>query len=582
MMPYLCAMALVTVAALHDPVPETSRTIDGAVILDDYGPCGPISLYLASQMRGVPVKWEQVKDLVGPAGPEETHSFADLSRAATQLGMFPVALEVTREELPRLPMPAIVQVREPKDPRIPPHFLVLLRPEADGVRLLDAPYPGYLLPQAQFQKAWTGNILVFARDAQEADQIRTRFQGPWAIKWGLWACALGGALVFGTVALGRLQGRWQRIGALRSKSVASLWPRQLVGRVSPKMAIATSGALSICLMAGALFAYQRFNPKSARPPRCGFEQSVMELGELAVGQIPVQVPVQNDGELPLRIESVDSSCTCAVVKSPKVIEPGQAALLRVQLNVGPGPRGARLTVASNDPEGPKTLLLSWHGKSSPLLVPSYIAPESAPADRPYERVVRLIYPGGKSAIVPHLKRVECDSPRVTIREGMNDPEQTRFATRGQVKNSLGELALHVRITPPAAPEIFQAKANLVVSYGNTPTTLSLVFAIPFIGGELTPDVQTVTFSASTLEDLKGQERLVRVTQREPERDLQVLDTPPWLNAEVVSREGKPVTIRLKLAQIPHEGLTQHTIRIARANDPTSELRLPVNVFAPRQ
>jgi ABC-type bacteriocin/lantibiotic exporter with double-glycine peptidase domain len=86
--------------------------------------------------------------------------------------MFPVGLHADAPALKALPMPAIVQFRDAARPGAEPHLLVLLAAFEDGVSILDAPYPAHFLSNTDFQKYWTGNVLVFAHDAREAARIR--------------------------------------------------------------------------------------------------------------------------------------------------------------------------------------------------------------------------------------------------------------------------------------------------------------------------------------------------------------------------------------------------------------------------
>src|SRR5205823_13715854 len=106
---------------------------------------------------------EQITELVGPLGPDRTHSFEDLSRAAGELGMMPIGLRADRKTLDTLPMPAIIQVRDPAHPEERPHLVMLLKTEADGVLLLDAPFPPYFLPEKAFERAWTGTFWCWPR-----------------------------------------------------------------------------------------------------------------------------------------------------------------------------------------------------------------------------------------------------------------------------------------------------------------------------------------------------------------------------------------------------------------------------------
>jgi ABC-type bacteriocin/lantibiotic exporter with double-glycine peptidase domain len=132
--------------------------------LEDYVPCGITSLYLVSRLNDIPATYDEITALVGPVSQDGTHSFADLSKAAEQLGLHPVGLRANRSVLGSLPLPAILHVRDLRGPKEKPHLVVLLRVESDGVVLLDPPTPAYFLADKEFNPVWTGSILVFARN----------------------------------------------------------------------------------------------------------------------------------------------------------------------------------------------------------------------------------------------------------------------------------------------------------------------------------------------------------------------------------------------------------------------------------
>jgi ABC-type bacteriocin/lantibiotic exporter with double-glycine peptidase domain len=168
----MITISLAIILAGMTTADEQLLSIEGAVALDDYVPCGLISLYLVCRTRELSVTWKQVEELVGAPGSGGELDFARLATAAKQLGMHPVGLKAKPPFLAGLPMPAIVQVHDSLYPAEIPHFLVLLQVEEDGVWLLGAPYPAYFLAESRFEESWTGNVLAFAKDEGEANRIR--------------------------------------------------------------------------------------------------------------------------------------------------------------------------------------------------------------------------------------------------------------------------------------------------------------------------------------------------------------------------------------------------------------------------
>src|SRR6266849_3511872 len=108
-----------------------------AVLPEDYASCGQTSLYLVCLIQGMDVEWERVKNVVGPPDNNGYQTFEDLSKAAAQLGLHAVGLHTNRAGVTDLPMPAIIQVRDPQETHARAHLVVLLRSTLDGVYLLD-------------------------------------------------------------------------------------------------------------------------------------------------------------------------------------------------------------------------------------------------------------------------------------------------------------------------------------------------------------------------------------------------------------------------------------------------------------
>jgi ABC-type bacteriocin/lantibiotic exporter with double-glycine peptidase domain len=150
---------------------EKAEGKDDGVVLSDYSSCGVTALYLACRTRDVAVEFGKLKELVGPPDAEGMHSFSDLSRAGRQLGLSPLPVEVNRMALASLPMPVIAQLNRSAYSDSLSHFVLVLKCEGDGVIVLDAPYPPRLVLDERFAQLWTGRVLAFARDEEEAEAI---------------------------------------------------------------------------------------------------------------------------------------------------------------------------------------------------------------------------------------------------------------------------------------------------------------------------------------------------------------------------------------------------------------------------
>ncbi len=96
-------------------------------------------------------------------------------------------------------------------------------------------------------------------------------------------------------------------------------------------------------------------------PRIALETSALELGEMPNGEIAErEVVVRNDGDAPLVVESVTTSCGCTTAAvEPSTIAPGERGVLRIAFDSGAhgpdlrGPLMREVTLVSNDPAQPE-------------------------------------------------------------------------------------------------------------------------------------------------------------------------------------------------------------------------------------
>ena len=99
-------------------------------------------------------------------------------------------------------------------------------------------------------------------------------------------------------------------------------------------------------------------------PRIRLETAALELGEIPNGQIATrEVAVRNDGDAPLVVAVVTTSCGCTTaVLEPMTIAPGASGVLRVSFDSGAhgpdlrGPLLREVTLSSNDPVAPEAKL----------------------------------------------------------------------------------------------------------------------------------------------------------------------------------------------------------------------------------
>ncbi len=99
-------------------------------------------------------------------------------------------------------------------------------------------------------------------------------------------------------------------------------------------------------------------------PRLALETATLELGEMPNGEIATrEVAVRNDGDAPLVVAAVTTSCGCTTAAlEPMTIAPGASGVLRVTFDSGAhgpdlrGPLMREVMLSSNDPTAPEAKL----------------------------------------------------------------------------------------------------------------------------------------------------------------------------------------------------------------------------------
>ena len=99
-------------------------------------------------------------------------------------------------------------------------------------------------------------------------------------------------------------------------------------------------------------------------PVIALEAQTLELGDLPNGEIVERaVAVRNDGDAPLVVDTVTTSCGCTTAAlEPMTLAPGESGVLRIAFDSGAhgpdlrGPLMREVTLSSNDPVAPDTKL----------------------------------------------------------------------------------------------------------------------------------------------------------------------------------------------------------------------------------
>jgi hypothetical protein len=232
-----------------------------------------------------------------------------------------------------------------------------------------------------------------------------------------------------------------------------------------------------------------------------------------------------------------------------------------------------LTIVSNDPTGDKKITLWWHGQYKPTLHPVHVVSEFASADKPFEKILQVLYPGGEKALCPVLESVECGSPYIQVRPGENRPvAQDEEKTSGRV---FGTLDLHLTVKPPRPGERVDSQCNLVIRQGQQVYKLGCLISVRFLGGRLTPDRSGLLFAAAAPDQLVGQDRTLHVTVANHAGDIGIAQLPDWLQCRQETSDPGARVLRFRIIKSPGPRSSAHTIHLCVPDDAAS--RTPIAI-----
>jgi hypothetical protein len=553
-------MLLAVIACLVWGQPASDQ--EASARLSDYDSCAITCLYAASRIRGADVSFDRVRELMGPAAADGTHSFGDMQRAATALGLASVGVAADRKSIQNLPFPMIAQVRLSKNPSDTLHFVVLLSRDEGGYYVLDPPFPHSHLDFDRFFQIWSGRLFLLPPNDKALAAVQTLARDhvfSRDLKWIGLAVTLG---LFAVVL-------WKSRRALSGSEAPRLLFSEAVRAIL--LIAATVGVIAVLVI-------WQINSAVAE---CSFSSPVIQLGELAPGKISRQISVLNTGKDVLRVSAIRSSCTCAavVVGLPEEIHPGGAGYFKVEINVAPGPKQVRFFVDSNDPQGSKYVLLTWHGITEPNLVPYRVFGESdwENAEK-VARTIRISYPGGLDAVMPVVEKCECDSPLVSVKAGKNNPLANRFDRASNIVNIVGEQELIVNVQRPPRPGEVAAKCNLKVKYGTKTVDMHLPVQVNFVDNRLSISEDSIILFAgpSLSQGTENWEREIELQGRLSSSPLRIGECPPWLNVTLCSESNKRPAIRIRLLSPPRNGVFRGAVRVTSVRHPDAQVSLVVH------
>lgn len=127
--------------------------------------CGIIALWYCARLEGIDSSPDKIKALFKPEKKEL--SLYNLYQAAHELGLSAMGVRMKWEELLELKSPAIAWVN--KD-----HFVVVERAAGKNILVVDYPKPAKLYTREEFEKIWSGELLIINNFAAEGSVGKRR------------------------------------------------------------------------------------------------------------------------------------------------------------------------------------------------------------------------------------------------------------------------------------------------------------------------------------------------------------------------------------------------------------------------
>jgi len=122
--------------------------------------CGPVALAAACRQMGMTISVEELAELAGTD--EAGTSMYGLAKAAEALGLEPIGLELSYQELTELPTPVIVHM----GPKGAGHFEALGAAKENRVLILDL-NSQRRQPADEFKSRWSGYVLQLKKESAE-------------------------------------------------------------------------------------------------------------------------------------------------------------------------------------------------------------------------------------------------------------------------------------------------------------------------------------------------------------------------------------------------------------------------------
>jgi hypothetical protein len=309
-------------------------------------------------------------------------------------------------------------------------------------------------------------------------------------------------------------------------------------------------------------------PKAATgKPKIKFDQTVYDFGKTSqVERVSGTFVFHNVGDADLKIGKPATSCGCTVAGvKPEVLKPGEQGELSFTLNLGRNKAvlQKQITVESNDPESPKTVL-TVKADYTPLYeitpVSYYFNLRKGEMTNVTARVTRS---DGKPINVASLK-----------------PTQSWITAKAEPEPNSNNQAVRINaeLKPEGAPRYFTEVINVYVEGSDQPA-----FAVTFSGrlmGDLVVTPESLYWPVTDPDKPLSSRRIILKSSLADKLEItNITSTLKDLTVEAVPKEdGKTLELVAKLANVPDK-TTNGIIKLETnvPSQPTVQVPVWINV-----
>jgi hypothetical protein len=310
---------------------------------------------------------------------------------------------------------------------------------------------------------------------------------------------------------------------------------------------------------------------AAGKPKIKFDKTVYDFGKTSqVERVTGTFTFENVGDGVLKMGKPVTSCGCTVAGvKPETLQPGEKGELTFTLNMGRARATLQkqITVESNDPDSPKTVLTV---KAD--YVPLYdVTPVSYYLN---------LHKGDSTNVTARVSRTDGKSFNVTKLKPSQPWIEAKVEPEANSTNQVVKIVASLK--PEGGPRYFSESVNAFVDDSDTPA-----FTVMFSGrllGDLTMTPESLYWPITDPEKALTSRRIVVHSSLPDKLEIKnVSSTLPDVKVEAVPKEdGKSLELVAKLASVP-DHTTNGVIRFETnvPSQPKVEVPIWINIVKTR-